>query len=87
MTTTTELVPNHLDVTRLALAGFLARDREPTLTAFTVDLKTFIGWCESHGLELLRVSRGELEMDVRHLECRGYAAATIARRIGTGATF
>lgn len=87
MTTTTELVPSYLDVTRLAVAGFLARYREPTLTAYTVDLKSFIGWCQSHDLELLRVSRGELEMYVRHLEGRRYAAATIARRIGTVATF
>lgn len=26
-------------------------------------------------------------MYVRHLECRGYAAATVARRFGTVATF
>lgn len=36
---------------------------------------------------MLRVSRGELEMYVRHLESHGYAAATIARRSGTVATF
>jgi site-specific recombinase XerD len=36
---------------------------------------------------VLRVTRGELEMYVRYLESRGYAAATIARRFGTVATF
>lgn len=41
--TTTELVPNHLDVTRLALASFLARYGEPTLTAYTIDLRAFLG--------------------------------------------
>lgn len=33
MSSSAEVVPNDLDVTRLALAGFLARYREPTLTA------------------------------------------------------
>ena len=32
---TTDLVPGYLDVTRLALASFLARYREPTLTSYT----------------------------------------------------
>ena len=86
-TTTTELVPSHLDVTRLALGSFLARYREPTLTAYTQDLKTFLGWCHTYDREPLRVTRGELEMYVRYLEGRGYAPATIARRFGTVATF
>jgi hypothetical protein len=37
MTTTIELLPNHLDVTRLPTASFPARYREPTLTAYTQD--------------------------------------------------
>lgn len=87
MTTTTELLPSHLDVTRLAIASFLARYREPTRTAYTQDLKAYLGWCQQYELDVLRVSRGELEMYVRHLDGRGYAAATIARRFGTVATF
>jgi hypothetical protein len=31
---TTDVVPSYLDVTGLALASFLARYREPTLTAY-----------------------------------------------------
>jgi site-specific recombinase XerD len=85
--TSTELVPSYLDVTRLAIGSFLARYREPTLTANTQDLKAFLGWCQRYDLDVLRVSRGELEMYVRHLEGRGYAAATVARRFGTVATF
>jgi hypothetical protein len=42
-TTTSELVPGYVDVTRLAVASFLARYREPTLTANTQDLKAFLG--------------------------------------------
>ena len=87
MTTTTELVPSYLDVTRLAVGSFLARYREPTLTAYTQDLRAFQGWCQVNEREPLRVSRGELEMYVRHLESRGHAAAPVARRFGSVATF
>jgi len=86
-TTTTGLVPGYLDVTRLAVGSFLARYREPTLTAYTQDLRAFLGWCQTYDREVLRVTRGELELYVRHLESRGYAAATVARRFGTVATF
>jgi site-specific recombinase XerD len=85
--TTTELLPGYLDVTKLSVAGFLARYREPTLTAYTLDLRTYLGWCRSVEVEPLRVTRGELEMYVRYLERHGYAPATVARRFGTVATF
>ena len=71
MTTRTELLPSYLDVTKLAVASFLARYRESTLTAYTQDLKAYLGWCRQYDLEVLRVTRGELEMYVRHLEGRG----------------
>ncbi len=86
-TTTTELAPSYLDVTRLAVGSFLARYREPTLTAYTQDLKVFLCCCQTYDRQALRVTRGELEMYVRHLESRGYAPATLARRFGTVATF
>lgn len=57
------------------------------MTAYTQDLKAFLGWCQTYDREALRVSRGELGSWVRHLEGRGYAAATVARRFGTVATF
>ncbi len=62
------------------------RYREPTLTAYTQDLRAFLGWCRLYDREVLRVTRGELEMYLRHLEGHGYAPATIARRFGTVAT-
>jgi integrase/recombinase XerD len=85
--TTTEIVPNYLDVARLALTSFLARYREPTLTAYKLDLRSFVAWCQTMDIELLRATRGDLETYLRHLEGRGYAPATIARRFGTVATF
>jgi integrase/recombinase XerD len=85
--TTTALEPAWLDVTKLAVGGFLARYREPTLTAYKLDLKTFLGWCEVYEVEPLRVSRAQLELYLRYLEGYGYAASTTARRFGTVATF
>ncbi len=85
--TTTELVPGWLDVTRLAVAGFLARYRGATLAGYTEDLKIFLGWCASVELEPLRATRGQLELYLRHLEGQGYATATVARRFGTVAGF
>lgn len=61
-TTTSELVPGYLDVMRLAVASFLAGYREPTLTAYTQDLKASLGWCQTYDRDVLRVTRGELEM-------------------------
>jgi site-specific recombinase XerD len=46
-----------------------------------------LAWCQVYDRAVLRVTRGELEMYVRHLEGRAYAAATVARRFGTVATF
>jgi hypothetical protein len=46
-TTTSTLVLDYPDVTRLAVASFLARYREPTLTAYTQDLKAYLGWCQA----------------------------------------
>ena len=54
MTTLTELVPSYLDVTRLAVASFLARYREPTLTAYTQDLKAYLGWCQTYDRDVVR---------------------------------
>src|SRR3954453_18395068 len=83
-----ELVPTeYLDVTKLALAGFLARYREPTLTAYRTDLRCYLSWCGSVGVDPLRLTRAQLEMYVRHLEARGYAAATSSRRFTTVAVF
>jgi len=84
---TSELSLSTSDASRWAVAGFLARYREPTRTAYTVDLRAFLAWCVSNDRDMLQVSRAELELYLRHLEGRGYATATIGRRFGTVATF
>ena len=61
-TPTTDLVPSYLDIARLVVTSFLACYREPTLTAYTQDLKTFLSECQTYHREVLRGPRGELEM-------------------------
>jgi hypothetical protein len=56
--TTTDLVPTYLDVTRLALASFLAHYREPTLSGYRQDLAAFLEWCDRYDLQPMRVTRG-----------------------------
>jgi integrase/recombinase XerD len=85
--TTSELSVCSSDATRWAVAGFLARYREPTRSAYTLDLRSFLAWCISNDRDMLQVSRAELELFLREMEGRNYAAATVARRFGTVATF
>jgi hypothetical protein len=40
------------------------RYREPTLIAYTQDLKAFLGWCHTYDRQALQITRGELEMYV-----------------------
>src|SRR4051794_34830135 len=68
--TMSELLPNYLDVTKLALGGFLARYREPTLTAYRTDLRCYWRWCAETDVNPLRVTRAQLELYVRTLESR-----------------
>ena len=81
-----ELVPGYLDVTKLALDGFLARYRDPTLTAYRTDLRCYWRWCAETGADPLRITRAQLELYIRELESRGYAPATTGQR-QAGSTF
>src|SRR3954451_5713940 len=78
-----ELVLGYLDVTKLAVASFLARYRQPTLGSYQVDLRCYLRWCTGVDVDPLRVTRGQLELYVRALEAADYAPATIARRFTT----
>lgn len=70
-------------VTHLAVAGFLARYREPTLSAYRRDLQCFWAWCLERDLSPLSARRPHLELYLRDLERRGYAPATVGRRLST----
>lgn len=73
-----ELVPGYLDVTRLALASFLGRYREPTLTSYRVDLRCYLRWCAEADVEPLWIAPGQLELYLRPLEASQYAPATMS---------
>jgi site-specific recombinase XerD len=71
------------DPSDLAVAGFLARYREPTATAYRRDLRCFWQWCADRDLAPLAAKRPHIELYLRDLERRGYAPATISRRLST----
>jgi site-specific recombinase XerD len=72
---------------RYALAAFLAGYRGLTREAYALDLRHFIAWCAEHNLRLFTARRADVECFARHLEARGRARATVARRLCTVAGF
>ena len=81
MTSTLPAVPE--DVTPFAMAAFLARYREPTVSAYRRDLWCFGSWCAGRETLPLQARRPHIELYLRDLERRGYATATISRRRST----
>jgi integrase/recombinase XerD len=75
------------DPERLALAGFLAGYRGPTLEAYTPYLRQFTSWCRTRCLALFAVRRADIEGFARDLETKGRAHATLTRRLCTIAEF
>ncbi len=71
------------DQSSLAAACFLARYREPTVTAYRADLRCFWVWCAEHDIQPLVARRAHIELYIRALERKGYAPATIRRRVST----
>ena len=77
---------DYLDPVQLAIAGFLTRYTEPTLTGYKYDLRDFFQWCEKAGLHLFDVKRPHIEIWARDMETR-LALSTVKRRISTVAGF
>jgi site-specific recombinase XerD len=67
----------------MTLLGFLAGYRGFTREAYALDLRQFTGWCWQHEQHLFDVRRVDIESVARHLEERGNARATVARRLST----
>ena len=72
---------------RLALVGFLAGYRGATRDAYRMDLRLFTAWCAGQDIVLFGVRRTDIERYARHLEARGRARSTVARRLSTVAGF
>lgn len=71
----------------LALTGFLGGYRGLTREAYQLDLRQYVQWCTEHHLTLFGARRADIESFGRHLEARGRARATIARRLCTVVCF
>lgn len=78
-----DLQPVPSDPSSLAAAGFLARYREPIASAYRNDLRCYWAWCAQHDLQPLHAQRAHLELYLRGLRGKGYAPATISRRLST----
>lgn len=66
-----------------AIAGFLAGYSGTTLEAYRLDLRQWLGWIDSAGLDPFDVERAHIELYARWCESEGKARATIGRRLST----
>ena len=66
-----------------ALVGFLAGYSGLTREAYQLDLRQWVQWCTEREVALLGARRADIECFGPHLEARGRARATIARRLCT----
>ena len=75
-------------VLRLAVAAYLARFKGQSRIHTESDLRSYLTWCESHGLDPLGASRPHVELYVRWLqEVRRYRPSTVSRRVSVVAGF
>ena len=74
--------PTRQQVNR-AIAGFLAGYSGPTLEAYRLDLRQWVGWLDAAGLGVFVVERAHIELYARWCESEGKAPATIGRRLST----
>jgi integrase/recombinase XerD len=76
-----------MDPTHKALLMFLANKTAATRRAYEEDLKQFWQWCEAFPVTVLAVDKIHVQLYLEHLEGRGLAQATVARRFGTVRNF
>lgn len=82
--TTATGLPAGVSPLRLAVASYLARFTGATRRAYELHVRVFLGRCTTMHLDPLTVSRPMIELYVRWMqEVRGYAPATVARRLST----
>ena len=66
-----------------AIAGFLAGYSGTTLEAYRLDLRQWIGWLDSAGVDPFDVACAHIELYARWCESEGKARGTIGRRLST----
>jgi site-specific recombinase XerD len=73
---------------RVASAAYLARFKGQTRVHAESDLRQFLAFCSSQGLDPLDVDRTQLEVYLRWMQgVRGYAPSTVSRRLSIVAGF
>jgi site-specific recombinase XerD len=75
-------------VLRLAVAAYLARFKGQSRIHTESDLRGYLNWCQSHGLDPLAATRPHIELYIRWLqEVRRYRPSTVSRRVSVVAGF
>jgi integrase/recombinase XerD len=75
-------------VPRLAVAAYLARFKGQSRIHTESDLRGYLNWCESRGLDPLAATRPHIELYLRWLqEVRQYRPSTVSRRMSVVAGF
>jgi integrase/recombinase XerD len=76
------------DVLRLAVAAYLARFKGQSRIHCESDLRSYLTWCQEHGLPPLTAQRGHVELYVRWMqEVRRFKSSTVSRRVSIVAGF
>jgi site-specific recombinase XerD len=78
-------MPDQFDPATMNAMAFLAGFEKPmTRESYTIDLRIFFRWCQSHNLNPLTVKRAHLQAYVVYLrEERGNQPSTICRRLAS----
>ncbi len=81
-------LPPESDTLRRAVAAYLARFKGQSRVHTESDLRAYLTWCSSHGLDPLTAQRPHLELYIRWMqETRRYKPSTVSRRIAVVAGF
>src|SRR4029077_16582418 len=76
------------DVLRLAVAAYLARFKGQSRIHCESDLRSYLTWCQDHGLPPLTAQRGHVELYIRWMqEVRRFKSSTVSRRVSIVAGF
>src|SRR6266496_4533256 len=77
-----EIVVSSAERLRLAGAAYLARFKGQSRVHTESDLRGYLMWCRSRGLDPLAATRVHIELFLRWMqELRGYQPSTVSRRL------
>src|SRR5579862_6196609 len=77
------LAPSPAESARMAALAFLAGYTTRTRESYALDLRRWLAFCETNGVEPFQARRPHIELFARHMESEGLAIASVARRLST----